>query len=94
MLVPFQDVAEVAYARGRQRLDRTRGNRVHADLLLAQVGGEIAHGRLERRLGDAHHVVMGHPFLGAVVGKGEQRAAARHQLLRALGKSRERVAAH
>src|SRR5262249_38472422 len=94
VLVPFEDVAEVADPRRRQRLDRTRGDGVDTDVLLAQVGGEIANGRLERRFGDPHHVVMRHPFLGAVIGEREQCAAARHQLLRALGERGERVAAH
>src|SRR5262245_8810915 len=94
VLVPFQDVTEVADPRRCQRLDRSRRNGVDANVLVTQVGGEIAHGRLERSLGDSHHVVMGHPLLGAVVGKGQQRAAPRHQLLRAPGKSRERVATH
>src|SRR6516165_8898688 len=53
VLVPFEDVAEVTDPRRRQRLDRTRGNGVDADVLLAQIGGEIANGRLERRFGDS-----------------------------------------
>ena len=93
VLVPFEDVAEVADPGRRQRLDRTRRDGVDADVLLAEVGGEIAHGRLERGLGDAHHVVVRHPLLGAVIGEREQRAAVRHQLLGALGDGGERVAA-
>ncbi len=40
--------------------------------LLAEIGGEIAHRRLERGLGDAHDVVVRHPLLGAVIGEREQ----------------------
>src|SRR5262249_46799327 len=94
VLVPFEDVAEVTDPRRRQRLDRARGDGVDADILFPQIGGEIANGRLERRFGDPHHVVMRHPFLGPVIGEREQRAAARHQPLRALGERSERVATH
>src|SRR5262249_14500623 len=40
VLVPSEDVAEVADPRRRQRLDRTGGNRVDPDPLLAEIGGE------------------------------------------------------
>ena len=90
--VPAQDVAEVADPRGGQRLDRPGRNRVDADRLLAEVGGEIAHARLQRRLGDAHDVVVRHPFLGAVIGQRQQRAAVGHQLLRPLRERGEGIA--
>ena len=47
-------------------------------LVRAEVGREIAHAGLERGLGHAHHIVMRHDPLGAVIGEGEQ-AAAFHQ---------------
>ena len=93
VLVPLQDVAEVADAGRRQRLDRPGRDRVDADVLAAEIGGEIAHRGFERRLGDAHHVVVRHPFLGAVIGEREQRAALRHQLFGALRDRGERIAA-
>ncbi len=75
VLVPAEDVAEVADAGRRQRLDRPGRDGVDADVLAAEVGGEIAHRRFQRRLGDAHDVVVRHPFLGAVIGERQQRAA-------------------
>ena len=60
--------------------------------LAAEIDGEIAHARLERRLGDAHDVVMGHHLLGAVIGEGQDRAAVGHQLLGPLGDRGQRVA--
>ena len=59
---------------------------------LAEIGGEIADARLERGLGHAHHVVMRHHLLGAVIGEGEERAALPHQGLGALGERGEGVA--
>ena len=84
VFVPAEDVAEVADAGRGQRLDRAGRDGVDADVLDAEIGGEIAHGRFERRLGDAHDVVMRHPLLGAVIGQRQHRAAIRHQLLGAL----------
>ena len=91
-LVPLQDVAEIADAGGRERLDRAGRDRVDADVLLAQVLGEIAHARFERRLGHAHDVVVRHHLFRAVIGQRQQAAAVRHQLLGALGHGGERVA--
>src|SRR5262249_27531513 len=55
VLVPLENVAKVADPGRRQRPDRTRGDGVDADVLLAQISGKIAHGRLQRRFGDSHH---------------------------------------
>ena len=77
---------------GRQRLDRARRDGVDADLLGAEIGGEIANRHLQRRLGDAHDVVVRNPFLAAVVGQRQQRAAVRHHLLGALSDGHERIA--
>src|SRR3954454_390298 len=41
-LVPFQDIAEIADAAGRQGLDRSGRNGVDPDLLRAEVGREVA----------------------------------------------------
>ncbi len=93
LLVPFKDVAEVADAGSGQCLDRPRREGVDADILGAEVGGEVAHARLQRGLGDAHDVVMRYPLLRPVIGEREQRAAVRHHRLGALGDRRERIAA-
>src|SRR4051812_47540975 len=54
--IPFQDIIEVADPPGGQRIDRTGGNRVHADVVAAEIDGEIAHTGFERRLCDPHYV--------------------------------------
>ncbi len=78
------DAASVLIGPGRDGVD--------ANAVLAEVGREIAHAGLQRRLGHAHHVVVRHHLLGAVVGEREQRAAGLHQLLGALRQRGERVA--
>ena len=50
-LVPSEDVAEIADAGRRERLDRAGGDGVDADVLAAEIDGEVANARLERRLG-------------------------------------------
>ena len=93
VFVPLQNVAEIADAGRRQCLDRPRRNRVDANILLAEIGREIAHARLQRRLRNAHHVVMRHPFLGAVIGQRQDRAAVGQKLFGALRDRGQRVAA-
>ena len=81
-------------ARG-ERAHRPGRDRVHADVLLPEVPGEVAHGRVERRLRDAHHVVVRHGPLAAEVGHRHDRAAAA-RLHERLGRARagdERVGA-
>ena len=51
-LVPFQDVAEIADAGGRQGLDRPRRDGIDPDVPVAQVRRQVAHARFERGLGD------------------------------------------
>ena len=60
-----------------------------------EVPGEVADGRVERRLRDAHHVVVRHGALAAEVGHRQDRAAAArlHQRLRGPGARDERVGA-
>src|SRR5262245_49085011 len=84
VFVPPQNIAEVADPGGRQGLDRSGRYGIDPDILLAEIGREIANRGLERRLGNAHDVVMRHPFLGAIIGQGEDRAASAHQALGAL----------
>src|SRR5476651_292484 len=93
-LVPLQDEREIADAGRRQRLDRTGRDGVDANALVAEIGREIAHARLEGCLGHAHDVVMRHHTLGAVVGERQQAAAGLHQRHGALGDGGEGVAAH
>src|SRR3984957_18060775 len=47
ILIPLQDIAEVADAGGGERLDRPRRDGVDADVLYAEVGGELAHRRFQ-----------------------------------------------
>ena len=54
-----EDLAEVADAGGRQRLDRPGGDRVDANALRTETRRQVAHARLETRLGQAHDVVAG-----------------------------------
>ena len=76
----------------RPASDRPRRDGVDPDRALAEISGEIAHARFERGLGHAHHVVMRHHLLGAVIGQRQQRAAVLHQRLGALGQRGEGVA--
>src|SRR5581483_990428 len=50
-------------------------DRVDANAIGAERRREIAHARLEARLGEAHHVVVRHHALRAEVGQREERAA-------------------
>ena len=79
VLVPFEDVAEIADAGGRQRPDGPRRDRVAANPTGAQVDGDVADAGLERCLGHAHDVVVRHHLFGAVIGESEQAAAVGHQ---------------
>ena len=42
----------------------------------AEIGGQVAHGGFQRRLGDAHDIVVRHHPFGAQIGQGQQGAAA------------------
>ncbi len=85
IFVPLHDVAEIADAGGGERLDRPGADRVDPQPLGPEIGGEIFHRSLERRFGDAHHVVMRDDFFGTVITQGEQRPAGLHHPPRALG---------
>jgi hypothetical protein len=79
-----EHLGEARDAGGRERADRTGADRVDADAARTEVGGEVAHARLERRLGDAHDVVVRIDALAADVGQRHDRAlAAFHQRQRA-----------
>ena len=91
VLVPFQDVAEVADAGGGERLDRTGRDCVDPDAGAAEVDREVAHARLERSLGHAHDVVVGRDPLGTDIGERQQAAARGHQRCGAATEVGERV---
>src|SRR5258708_1013866 len=52
----LQHPREASDPTGGKRVHGTRGNPVHPDPPRAEIGGKIAHGRLERGLGGAHDV--------------------------------------
>lgn len=93
VFIPFQDVAEIADAGRRQRLDRPRRDRVDTDVLVAEISGEITHAGFKSGFGNAHDVVVRHPFFGAVIGQCDDRAAIGQKLLGALRDGRQRVTA-
>ena len=68
---------------------------VDADVLLAEIPGEVLDRRVERRLGNAHDVVVRHGALAAEVRHRDDRAAARghHQRLGRARRRDERVGA-
>src|SRR6476661_1392923 len=55
----------------------------------AQLGGDVAHRTLQRRLGYAHDVVILDDHLAAVKGHGEKRAALLHQRLGQMGHTKK-----
>src|SRR3569832_1555686 len=63
----FEHLAEVADARGGEGLARSRRDRVDAYALRSEALRHVAHVRLEARLREAHHVVVGHDTLGAEI---------------------------
>ena len=60
-------LVEVRNARGTERPHRAGADGVDADLLPAEVPGQVADAVLQGRLADAHHVVARHDLLAAVV---------------------------
>jgi hypothetical protein len=59
-----------------------------------ELGRDVAHRALQRRLGDAHDVVVRHHHLAAVIRHGEHRAAVLHQWLGEMRHAEERPARH
>src|SRR3569832_72 len=83
-----------AHARGGEGLERSRRDRVDAYALRSEALRHVAHVRLEARLREAHHVVVGHDTLGAEIAQGEQCAVApRHHLAAGLRECGEAVGA-
>ncbi len=60
-------------ARG-QGLDRTGADGVDADVLLAQIPRQITHGRFERRLAQAHHVIVWNDLVPAEIRQRQHRS--------------------
>ncbi len=89
-LVPFEDSARIADGRTRQGAHRPGRDRVDADAVAPEIGGEVAHGRLERGFRHPHHIVVRHDAVGAQIAQRHQRAAIaalrrrRHQMRGAL----------
>ncbi len=79
----------------RQRLDRACGNRVHTNVLRAQVAREITNRRFEGRLRHTHHVVVGEHPIAADEGEREHAAATAflHQRHERPGQTDERIGA-
>src|SRR5690606_33996973 len=75
IFVPLQDIAEIADTGCGERLDRTGGDGVDADIVSAKLHREIAHRGLKPRFGDAHHIIMRDNPLRPVIGKRDNAAA-------------------
>ncbi len=73
--VRFQHVAQTGNASRRQGFDRPGGDGVHANGFRPEIVGEVAHARLQRGFGDAHHVVSWHDLFRAVISEGDDSAA-------------------
>ena len=67
---------------------------VDADVDGSEVGGEVAHGGFKGGLGDAHHVVVGDHFFGAVVGHADDGGAGVEQGFKGLAEGHEGVGGH
>ena len=91
-LVPFEHHAGIADRGTGQGAHRPGRDRVNADSVAAEIGGEIAHAGFQRRLGHAHHIVVGHHALGAEIGQRHHGAALLHQVRRALRHRGEGIA--
>src|SRR5437763_3245124 len=79
VLVPFQDVVEVADPGRSERSDRSGRDRVDADIVATEIDSEIANARLEPRLRDTNDVLVRHDPLSAEIVQRPQAAAVRPQ---------------
>ena len=87
------DRAGVGDGTAGQGPHRTGGQRIDANAVRAEVGGEIPHAGFERGFGHTHHVVVRHDPFGTEIGQGQQAAAVRHDGGGSAGQIGERVAA-
>src|SRR5580704_4090918 len=71
--------------RASERADRSRGDCVDTNALRAEIDRKITNRRLERRLGDAHGVVIRHGARSTIVGERHHGAASWHKHRSALG---------
>src|SRR5713101_2993369 len=89
----LEDLAESRYSARGKGLDRARRNGVDANTLRSETRSQIAHARLEARLGEAHGVVARHDPICSEVGEGYQcSASSLHERQRRLGERRKAVA--
>src|SRR5277367_6619989 len=92
--VSLQHVAQAADAAGGESLNRSSGDSVHANILLAQVRGKITHRSFECCLCDAHHVVVRHNLFRSVVCQSDDAAAIGHEWSGTPAERDQRVDAH
>ena len=70
------------------------GNRVDADAFGPEIARDVAHRGFERRLRDAHDIVVRHDSFRSERGEGDHRAAVRHHMARPPGGVDERERRH
>src|SRR6185312_4770768 len=87
----FEHVAEGADAAGGQRLNRAGGDSVDANVLGAEVPGEIANRSFERCFGRRHHVVMGYNFFRGEISESDDASALIHERRGGAADGDERV---
>src|ERR1700731_3967753 len=75
----LQHLSETADAAGSERLNWSGRNAVDPDFFRTEIVGKIARARFETGLGYAHHVVVRHNLLRAVIGHGDDAASIGHQ---------------
>src|SRR5882724_12934099 len=72
--VALEHVAEAGDAAGGERFERAGGNGVDANILGAEIAGEITNAGLERSFGDAHDVIFWNDFFRAKVAQRDDSA--------------------
>src|ERR1035441_7274054 len=93
VFVVLEHLVEAANAPRGQRVHRAGADAVDADLLRAEIVGEIARAGFEGGLGHTHHVVMGYDFLRAVVAHADDAATLRHERRSGAGERHQRIGA-
>src|SRR6202167_62967 len=81
----IENLREIFNATRGNRFDGTGGNRVDADFVCAQFGGEVTDFRFESGFGDAHDVVIFYDARGAQISEGHDCAAIDHQRRKGAG---------
>src|SRR6266481_9881988 len=85
-LIMFKHRAEPADAPGGERLHRPRRNAVYPDFFWTKIVGKITRTGFEARLGHAHHIVVRHDLLRAVIGHRNDAASIGHHRRRVARK--------